>query len=556
VDPTEIKDRGTFSLSVRKEIVGHLSTGIYRNFALAIRELISNAYDADATEAKLKLDFDNKTIIVRDNGGGMDRDEINNKFLAIGATNLKSDISKLGRKRIGTFGIGFLSVFPYCESLQIYTKKAGSDEIIEFNIDTEQFFIGDSFEIKSLNVPIPFTAYDSDIPHDVGETIIILKNIKQHIIKDLENRHIGTGNIDKLGGYEKFKWTICQYAPIQFPKERQDLREFFNDTDRIPMRLWLDGEELFRNVPDNTKVLEKDEKKIGNVLFKYAILTPSAPVKPLEAKGLQIRLRDVAIGLPTDFDITKLANKVLGKFNYLCGEVHILEGLDSALMISRDSFSYTQDVADIYEFFRKTLHKWNDVLEDWSREDKKIYEVLPQKTPDSIIKELKKADIIHYSKERLRLPKSLNTTKKGIKTTPSKQIKEALANKEDYKVISENKAVTQNEPPIKFLPEKKTIIVYDKHPAFNEEIGFNNDTFLVGYEEWDYEKTPYSICKIDYNLKKATFNSKHPLLKNSLYEGEVKKLSLGILLILKDQEERDEILSKFNKLLEETFSGG
>ena len=41
-------------MKVSKEIVGHLSVGLYRNFARAIKEVISNSYDAGATEVKIK----------------------------------------------------------------------------------------------------------------------------------------------------------------------------------------------------------------------------------------------------------------------------------------------------------------------------------------------------------------------------------------------------------------------------------------------------------------------------------------------------------------------
>jgi HSP90 family molecular chaperone len=44
-------------IKVNQQVVKHLSLGLYRNFALAIKELISNAYDAGATEVKLKLDL-------------------------------------------------------------------------------------------------------------------------------------------------------------------------------------------------------------------------------------------------------------------------------------------------------------------------------------------------------------------------------------------------------------------------------------------------------------------------------------------------------------------
>ena len=116
-DPTI--QRGTLPIKVSKDVVGHLSLGLYRNFARAVKELVSNAYDAMATEVKIKLDLDENRIVVRDNGRGMDLDEIRENFLTIGYRTAVSEApSELGRMRIGTFGIGCLSVFPYCDEIQ------------------------------------------------------------------------------------------------------------------------------------------------------------------------------------------------------------------------------------------------------------------------------------------------------------------------------------------------------------------------------------------------------------------------------------------------------
>lgn len=555
VDTTEIK-KGTLPIQVSKEVVGHLSKGLYRNFARAVKELISNSYDAGATEVKLKLDLDNANFIIRDNGRGMEFNEVKDKFLNIAySTPVKEESDDMGRKRIGTFGIGFLSVFPYCKLLQLITKKRNSNEIVELNISTEQFFRKGSFQIGE--VEIPYKIYKSDIPKENGETIIILKNISSHFIKDLKHEHIGKSSIDKMGGYQKFKWTLCQYAPIQFPKERQDLRDFFNEPNRIPMRLWLDGQEFFRNVLENAIILEKGEKKFGEIELKYAIMTPKGPIGPEEARGLQIRLRDVAIGFPTDFDVIKFTGKVPGKLNYLGGEIHILRGLESALMIDRDSFSYTQEVAEIQDFFRKRLTEWNEILEKWARGDKEIYEFLKEiKVSEKVITELKNADVIHFSKDRLRLPKAppIVTKKRKAISSPSNKLKEIFEKRKDYKIIPNKEMVSSQDSPIRIIPEEKTIIVYDEHPNFIEEITIKNNKYKVSYEEWNHIDTPFSICKID-EQNRVVFNTTHPLFKSNISEEIIKKLALGILQIAKNRMDEKELVHKLNNLLEEIFLG-
>ena len=61
---------------------------------------------------------------------------------------------------------------------------------------------------------------------------------------------------------------------------------------------------------------------MGNIEVKYVIMSLTMQSNTWRKLGLQVRLRDVAIGFPRDFDVTKLG-RVLGKLNFICGEVHI-----------------------------------------------------------------------------------------------------------------------------------------------------------------------------------------------------------------------------------------
>lgn len=552
----QVPKKGTLPINVNIDVVKHLSIGLYRNFALAVKELISNSYDSGATEVKIKLDLENKKIIIRDNGRGIGYKEFEEEYLRIGFSKEPAkSTDELGRMRIGTFGIGFLAPLPYCKLMQVITKKRGSNITIEATIDAENFFRKGTWDIKKERVP--FKTYESDLPEEEGETIIVLEDIKPQIAEELKRIELrGKSKIDQFGGFEKFRWTLCQYVPIQFPHNRKDLRNFFDVTNRVTMRLWLDGEELFRNVPEGVKILEKDEKKFGDISLKYVIMSSYEPIKPEEARGLQVRLRDVAIGFPRDFDVTKLG-RVLGKLNMICGEVHIAKGLDSALMVNRDQFNYTQEVANMYKFFQGKLTKWNNILYEQIEEDRKVYDALGDlKNDDEIVGGLKKAEIIHFSKERLRFPKKpITKTRKTKAEIPSKKIVEILleTKKKDYRIISQKGKVSPKESPIRVVPEEKSIIVFEEHPAFVQTIKMVEREFKVEYDEWDSSKTPYSICRLDDKENRAVFNTSHPLFKSKLSDEVIKRLSLGIVLILKDKKDGEELIEKLNRLLENTF---
>lgn len=550
---------GTIPMTVQRDVVRYLSVGLYQNFARAVKELVSNAYDAEATEVRIRLDLISGRIVVRDNGKGMDLKDLENKFLRIGfPTKLTEDTDKLGRKRIGTFGIGSVAVFPYCERLIVLTKRRDSNENIELDIDVSRFFKGGTFvfgEGKALRFPYKITS--SDLPKEKGETIIILEGIKPQIIRELrESKKPKGASIEKLSGYEKFEWMIAQYCPLLFPEDCQELRDFFKYEGRIPLRLWLDGREIFRNVPKNAKILDKGEENFGNVRVKYAIMSPSppAPVRPEEGKGLQVRLRDVGIGLSRDFDVIKFTGKVPGKLNYLSGEVHILEGLSDSLMIDRNSFSYVEEVSQLEEFFRRKLAKWNEFLEDKSLHDKELYEGL-QYTDGSeeVIEELQKADLIQFPRERLRISKDAigkSKRRRRVPASPAARIKEVLEQDKRLHVTTVVNKTTQNKSPIEISPDKKTVVIYENHPAFAEKISVLRKEFAVSYSTWDSRKTP-SICKIEEN--RVVYNLAHPLFKSGLSDRAVKELSLGLILLLREEPNGMKLLSSMEQLLSYVF---
>jgi hypothetical protein len=558
----KILDRGELPITVASDVVRHLSIGLYRNFARAVKELISNSYDAGATEVKIKLDLLSKPpkIILRDNGHGMNKDDIENRFLKIGfPTPLTEKKDDLGRKRIGAFGIGCISVFPYCKTVKVISKKRNENKIIEVTIDADRFFKGGTFELGTddANSRVPYKTYESDLPKNEGETIIILEDIKAHIIEDLKQSDIsGKSSIEKYGGFQKFIWSLSQYIPIDFPPTRKDLNDFFNVPGRIPLKVWVNGEELFRNIPENAQILEKDEKSFDRIKLKYAIMSPLQPVRPGEAKGLQIRLRDVAIGLPTDFNIISLTGKVPGKLNWICGEIHMLEGLNSALMIDRDGFSFTKEVASIHDFFRERLKVWNDRLEKWAIEDKKIYEsILELKDSEEIINKLKKSGILRISKERLRMRRdSLSKSSRKEILSPADELKESFVAR-GYKVISKKGIPSSEKAPVEINPYNKTVIIQEDHPDLSDILIIRKKKFNVAYDNWNPIEVPYSICKFDENKRKVIFNRSHPLFKSKLDEEIVKKLSFGFLLIAKGRKDKKQLLIQFHRLLEEIFLG-
>ena len=148
-DNTTQKETLGFQTEVSKLL--HLMIhSLYSNPEIFLRELISNASDAadklrfealshpewlsDDPELKIWLDVDKdaKTITLRDNGIGMNRQEVIDNLGTIARSgtsefvgNLTGD-QKKDAQLIGQFGVGFYSAFVVAQKVEVFTRRAGA----------------------------------------------------------------------------------------------------------------------------------------------------------------------------------------------------------------------------------------------------------------------------------------------------------------------------------------------------------------------------------------------------------------------------------------------
>jgi hypothetical protein len=118
---------------VDPSIIRELS-GIYKPFVKAFKELVSNAYDADATSITVAVARDFSSIEVHDNGLGLTPVGFHRDFARLGGSTawLNQGRSPGGRPRIGYKGIGFLAVARYCSRMEIESasRNAHDDRMI------------------------------------------------------------------------------------------------------------------------------------------------------------------------------------------------------------------------------------------------------------------------------------------------------------------------------------------------------------------------------------------------------------------------------------------
>src|SRR3989339_329587 len=112
----------TIEVTVDKSHIVTIGERLYGESIELIRELVNNAYDADAAEVKVTLQED--VIAVEDDGVGMDISGLK-QYFNIGSSFKKNNPKspRFGRERIGEFGIGKFASLSACSHFEVWTKK-------------------------------------------------------------------------------------------------------------------------------------------------------------------------------------------------------------------------------------------------------------------------------------------------------------------------------------------------------------------------------------------------------------------------------------------------
>ncbi|HEA53304.1 molecular chaperone HtpG [Marinobacter antarcticus] len=133
-----------------KQLLHLMIHSLYSNKEIFLRELISNASDAEDKlrfaalkddglyesdpDLQIRLDFDKEanTITLADNGIGMTRDDVIQNLGTIARSGTAEFLSQLSgdekkdSKLIGQFGVGFYSAFIVADKVDVFTRRAGA----------------------------------------------------------------------------------------------------------------------------------------------------------------------------------------------------------------------------------------------------------------------------------------------------------------------------------------------------------------------------------------------------------------------------------------------
>ena len=113
-------------IRVSDKALAHLSRGLCRSPARALKELVSNAWDANAKQVTISTNYPNfMQVSCSDDGEGFSKEEFNSLMQGgIGNSDKRTDKKAMINNRpvLGRLGIGMLSIAQICGSYFITSR--------------------------------------------------------------------------------------------------------------------------------------------------------------------------------------------------------------------------------------------------------------------------------------------------------------------------------------------------------------------------------------------------------------------------------------------------
>jgi len=115
-----------YRMTIGLNVLNQLGISLYSSVPAVLGEAVANSYDADATQVDITIDKPSGLIKIADDGMGMDKDDINLRYLHVGYERRKEKgqaVTPKGRDVMGRKGIGKLSLFSVANIIEIRTVK-------------------------------------------------------------------------------------------------------------------------------------------------------------------------------------------------------------------------------------------------------------------------------------------------------------------------------------------------------------------------------------------------------------------------------------------------
>lgn len=357
-----------------KRLLDMMINSIYTHKEIFLREIISNASDAmdklyfkSLTDSsvgmnrsdffiKIEVDKDAGALIVRDNGIGMTKDELENNLGTIansGSFSFKNDENNTAEDVdiIGQFGVGFYSAFMVAKEVEVRTKAYGSDTAYLWKSEGVDGYTIEECEKDGVGTEVRLIMKD-DTDDECYDEFLTQWKIKSLVKKysdyihypikfDMEHDHLkeGTGVDDIPAEYETTveTETLNSMTPIWRKNKNELTDEDYNNFYK----------EKFYDYTDPIKYIHV--KTEGTATYDGLLYIPSKP--PMDyytknyEKGLQLYSSGVLI-------MDKCADLLPDHFSFVKG---LVDSQDLSLNISREMLQHDRQLHLIAKSLEKTI---------------------------------------------------------------------------------------------------------------------------------------------------------------------------------------------------------
>jgi uncharacterized protein (TIGR02391 family) len=347
------QENKTLEMSFDPNTIEHLGVRMYSTVPPVLAELIANSYDANAKEVHIELnDVDKKEIVVSDNGHGMSKEDINDKFLRIGRNRRDAgdSVEEGDRKPIGKKGLGKLSFFGIADDIEVVTVRDGLKNVFLMKWDdikkTED---GKNYE--------PTVIVDDESTKEENGTSIVLKNIRR--TSDFVAHDLAV-SLSKIFVVDKtFKIFVRRNGEGSVQVDNKMKYEGLNV-------------EVQWSVPSDVSP-ESDYPNVADVVGH--LISTKKPISPkTNMRGITLFSRNKMVNLPEYFSDSTSSHF----YSYLTGELHVdfIDELDEDVIgTDRQSLNWGHpDMAKLRDYLR-SLMNWLE--RDWRiKREKKRQEKL------------------------------------------------------------------------------------------------------------------------------------------------------------------------------------
>lgn len=352
-----------------KRLLDMMIHSIYTHKEIFLRELISNASDAmdklyfksmqenlgltrDNFEIFLAIDKENRTLTVKDNGIGMDKEELENNLGVIaqsGSFKFKQENTDTDKDEvdvIGQFGVGFYSAFMVAKNVTVVTKKYGSEQAYRWESEGVDGYTVTECEKEGYGTEITLKIKDNTDDEDYDDFIAeykirgLVKKYSDYIrypIKMLcSHSHLKEGTEDEYETHTEIE-TLNSMIPIWKKSKSELTDEQYNEFYKEKFMDYVDP------------IAHIHSKTEGTATYSALLFIPAkAPfdyyTKEYE-KGLQLYSSGVLI-------MDKCSDLLPDYFSFVKG---LVDSEDLSLNISREMLQHDRQLKLIEKSIERTI---------------------------------------------------------------------------------------------------------------------------------------------------------------------------------------------------------